>query len=335
MAGALAGGPVTIRPHVKAHKSPEIAQLQVDAGARGLSMATAWEAAVFAEAGFDDLFVVNTVMGDAKLRLLARLARERRVLVGVDDAGAAGALARACVAAGSEIGVVIEIDTGMDRAGLDDPALAGPLAARIAALPGLRVEGVTGYEGHCSLEDDVTRRAVLQRAAMGRLLDAVEAIRAEGLACPIVSAGGTRTWWLTAATPGITELQAGTYVLTDRFHAGIEGGFEPALRVLATVVSRPPDRVIVDAGSKSMAAPELTVILGHEDLPVQRFDEEHGIFARRGGGPAIGEVVQLVAGYAPSTVNLYDAYHVVEDGRVVDVWPVVPRGPGHHGLAYG
>jgi D-serine deaminase-like pyridoxal phosphate-dependent protein len=215
----------------------------------------------------------------------------------------------------------------------DHPTRAADLVQRLAELPRLRFEGVTGYEGHCSLEDDVARRTVKQQAAMETLLGAVAAIEAAGVPCPIVSAGGTRTWWLTAATPGITEIQAGTYLLMDQFHSGVEGGFEPALRILTTVISRSPQRIIVDAGSKSVADPSLALIAGR-DLQNLGFDEEHGRFATPADGSlAIGDVVQLLPGYAPATVNLYDAYHVVEDGVVVDIWPVVPRGPGHHGLA--
>jgi D-serine deaminase-like pyridoxal phosphate-dependent protein len=117
----------------------------------------------------------------------------------------------------------------------------------------------------------------------------------------------------------------------DRFHSGIEGGFEPALRVLATVISRSPERIVVDAGSKSVAAPELTALAG-QDVANLGFDEEHGRFAPP-PDVALGDVVQLLPGYAPSTVNIYDCFHVIEDGVVIDVWPVVPRGPGHHGLA--
>ncbi len=221
----------------------------------------------------------------------------------------------------------------MRRAGLTDPVAAADLARRLDDLPGLRFEGVTGYEGHCSLEDDVAQRTVKQRAAMDVLLAAVAAIENSGIACPIVSAGGTRTWWLTAATPGVTEIQAGTYVLMDRFHSGIEGGFEPAAQVLTTVISRSPDRIVFDAGNKSVAAPDLTVIAGHV-LENIRFDEEHGIFAAPADGSlAVGDMARLLPGYAPSTVNMYDAYHVVEDDGIVDIWPIVPRGPGHCGLA--
>jgi D-serine deaminase-like pyridoxal phosphate-dependent protein len=332
MAAAMTSRPATLRPHVKTHKSPDLALLQAAAGAQGFSTATVWEAVMLAEAGLDDLFVVNTVVGRAKIEPLANLARERRVLVAVDDLENATELSLEAVKQGATLGVMIEIDTGMRRAGLDDPAKAGEQALRLAELPGLRFEGVTGYEGHCSLEDDVARRTVKQRAAMDLLLVAVAAIEEAGVSCPIVSAGGTRTWWLTAATPGITEIQAGTYVLMDRFHSGVEGGFEPALRVLTTVISRRREWAIVDAGSKSVADPDLAAIAGR-DLANLGFDEEHGRFAVENESElALGNVVQLLPGYAPSTINMYDAYHVVEDDVVVDIWPVVPRGPGHHGL---
>lgn len=323
----------TLRPHVKTHKSPDLALLQAQAGAQGFSAATVWEAVMLAEVGLDDLFVVNTVEGPTKIRCLVSLAHERRILVAVDSLANATRLSHEAARSGVTVGVLIEIDTGMRRCGIDDPTIVAELACRLIDVPGLRFEGVTGYEGHCSLEDDVSRRVVKQRNAMATLLAAVAAIEAAGLDCPIVSAGGTRTWWLTAATDGITEIQAGTYVLMDQFHSGVKGGFEAALRILTTVISGSRDRVIVDAGSKSVADPELAAIVGH-DVPNLGFDEEHGRFAvSRNGDLSVGDVVQLLPGYVPSTVNLYDAYHVVENGVVVDIWPVVPRGPGHHGLA--
>jgi D-serine deaminase-like pyridoxal phosphate-dependent protein len=323
-----------LRPHVKAHKSPDLAGLQLDAGAIGLSVATVWEALAMAAAGYDDLFVVNTVAGPDKLRMLARLARVRRILVAVDEAENAMTVAAAAREAGSEIGVLIEVDTGMDRAGIDQPTDAASLASVVSELRGLRLEGVTGYEGHCSMEDDVAARAILQRDAMRRLLDARDAIVSAGRPCSTVSAGGTRTWWLTAATPGVTEIQAGTYAIMDAFHSGLEGGFEPAVHIGTTVISRPTGRLIVDVGSKTVADPNLSRLVGL-DLPVVRFDEEHGIFEAPPSAPPVGTSLRLVPGYAPSTVNAFDVFHVVEDERVVDIWPIIPRGPGHGGLARG
>jgi D-serine deaminase-like pyridoxal phosphate-dependent protein len=288
---------------------------------------------VLAAAGMDDLFVVNTVAGPAKLRLLAELARDHRVLVAVDEAGNAAAVAAAATAAGSTLGVMIEVDTGMDRCGVDTAAQCLDLARRITDLPGVRFEGITGYEGHCTLTPEAELRHERQRTAMEFFTGVAEALEAAGIPCPVRSAGGVATWSWTAAFPGITEIQAGTYVVMDNFHGAMVPGFEHSLTIQATVISRRSGKVIVDAGNKSVAAPAHVTICGHGH-PVIRFDEEHGIFGAAGGSAlAVGDQVTLVPGYSPGTVNMYDAYHVVRDGVVVDVWPVVPRGPGHHGLA--
>ena len=199
-------------------------------------------------------------------------------------------------------------------------------------MDGVELLGVTGYEGHCSLTPERDLRAQRQRVAMDLLIDSAEQIKAAGLPCPIVSAGGTGTWDWTATAPGVTEIQAGSYAVMDNFHGPMATDFEHALTVLTTVISRPPDRVIIDAGNKSLGAPALSTIRGH-NLAVLRVDEEHGVFIADASYPLhVGDVVELVPGYAPGTVNRYDAYHVVDSDRVVDIWPVIPRGPGHGGL---
>ena len=332
MANRLKTMPAKLRPHIKVHKSPELARMQVDAGAIGISTATVWEAIVMVRSGLDSIFIVNTIAGREKLAALAAIARDANVMVAVDDANNAADIAAAARAAKSKVGVLIEVDTGMDRAGVDTPEQAVELARRVAALEGVELLGVTGYEGHCSLTPERDLRAQRQRVAMDLLIDSAEQIRAAGLPCPIVSAGGTGTWDWTATTPGVTEIQAGSYAVMDNFHGPMATDFEHALTVLTTVISRPPDRVIVDAGNKSLGAPALSTIRGH-DLKVLRVDEEHGVFIADANYPLhIGDVVELVPGYAPGTVNWYDAYHVVDGDRVVDIWPVIPRGPGHGGL---
>ena len=326
-------GKATIRPHYKTHKSPDLARRQLQAGAGGLSMATVWEAAVLAAAGIDDLFVVNTVAHPAKIRVLAELARDHRILVAVDEAGNAAAHSAAAVAAGSTLGIMVEVDTGMDRCGVDTAQECLALARQVMELPGLRFEGVTGYEGHCSLTFDNELRHERQREAMTFFTGVADLLEANGIPCMIRSAGGIATWRWTAAFPGLTEIQAGTYVVMDNYHDRMAPGFEHSLTIQASVISRQSGKVIVDAGSKSVAAPEDVTIVGH-DHTVFRFDEEHGVFSAPSGSPLqVGDQVTLVPGYSPSTVNWYDAYHVVQDDVVADIWPIIPRGPGHHGLA--
>src|SRR5437867_2374013 len=299
MANRLKDLPAKIRPHIKVHKSPELARMQVGAGAIGISTATVWEAVVMVRSGLDSIFIVNTVDGPEKLATIAALARDADVMVAVDEAENAARIER---------------------------------AGALVQMKGIRLLGVTGYEGHCSLTPEADLRAQRQHQAMTFLTRTAEDLRAKGFPCPIVSAGGTATWNLTAADPHVTEIQAGSYVVMDNFHGAMVGDFEKALTVATTVISRPHDRVIVDAGNKSLGAPALSTIIGHDDKGL-RFDEEHGIFVSRDNEPLrVGDVVELVPGYAPGTVNWYDAYHVVEDDRVVDIWPVIPRGPGHGGL---
>jgi len=332
MAERLKTMPGKLRPHIKVHKSPELSRMQVEAGAIGLSTATVWEAVVLVRSGLDSIFVVNTVAGRDKLAALADIAREAEVMVAIDDAENAAAIAEAAQAATSIVGVLIEVDTGMDRAGVDTAEQAVELARKVARLDGIKLLGVTGYEGHCSLTPERELRSTRQKAAMTTLVGAAKELQAAGFPTPIVSAGGTATWDWTASTPGVTEIQAGSYVVMDNFHGAMVGEFEKAVFVLSTVISRPPDRVVFDAGNKSLGAPMLTTIRGH-DLKGFRFDEEHGVFeATPEDSLRVGDVRELVPGYAPSTVNWYDCYHVVEDDRVVDIWPVIPRGPGHGGL---
>jgi D-serine deaminase-like pyridoxal phosphate-dependent protein len=228
---------------------------------------------------------------------------------------------------------MIEVDTGMDRCGVDTADAAVALARQVAGLPGLRLAGITGYEGHCSLTIDDDLRHERQQVAMAFFTGVAERLEAAGFPCPIRSAGGISTWRWTAAFPGITEIQAGSYVVMDNYHGQMAPGFEHSLTVQASVISRQSDRVIVDAGNKSVAAPSDVTMVGHDLEPV-RFDEEHGVFAAPSGSILrVGDSVALVPGYSPTTVNWYDAYHVVRDEVVVDIWPVIPRGPGHHGLA--
>jgi D-serine deaminase-like pyridoxal phosphate-dependent protein len=335
MASAMRDIGSTIRPHIKVHKSPELSRLQVEAGAIGLSVATVWEAVVLADAGLDHLFLVNTVAGAEKIRTVAELARGVDLMVAVDDAVNAKNLAAAVHMAGSTLGVVIEVDTGMDRGGVDTPEAALALARAVSEMGGLSLRGITGYEGHCALTPERELRHARQRTAMTMFIEVAEALERYGLPCPIRSAGGTATWDWTAAFPGITEIQAGTYVVMDNFHGRMISDFEHSLTVQATVVSQPPGRIIVDAGSKSVGDGEMASIVGHSEQSV-RFDEEHGIFAASNATDlTVGDPVALVPGYSPSTVNAYDALHIVEDERVIDIWPVIPRGPGHHGLSVG
>jgi D-serine deaminase-like pyridoxal phosphate-dependent protein len=327
MAAAAAGIGAGVRPHVKAHKCAPLAQLQQEAGAVGLTCATVSELAAMAAAGAPDLFLANQVVDPPELDRLAALAGDRLVTVAVDDDEHVARLARAAGRAGVVLGVVVEIDVGMGRAGVRSAASAVRLAGAVTQRPELELRGVHGYEGHCVVIDDAQVRDESVRRANAELVEAAEAVRAAVGACRIVTAGGTATFPITAAHPEITDVQVGSYVLMDSFHERLlPGVFEPALAVAGTVVSRHGSTLVLDVGRKSIAAelgaPTFTGALA---VLSARFDEEHCVLEVGGAPPAIGERVEISPAYAPTTVALHDVFHVVEDGVVVDVWPIAPR----------
>jgi D-serine deaminase-like pyridoxal phosphate-dependent protein len=326
MATGMRGVETTLRAHVKVHKSPHIARLEVEYGAIGVGCATVWEAIVMARAGIDDVFVINEVVGPEKTRALALLAREAAAKAAVDDAVQVDELSRAAVAAGSTIGVLIDVDEGMHRCGVGSVAEALPLARRIADAPGLEFVGLTGYEGHCSLEFDETKRHTMAGEAMGLLTGIAAHLADHGLPCRIVSAAGTGTWEVTSRYPGVTEIQPGSYATMDGHHRGLDPRFGWAVTVLSSVISRRPDRIVLDAGSKTVGASH--GLLRDWDLEKFRFDEEHAIFLADGSCPlTTGDKVEILCNYTPFAIGYFDAYHVMEGGRVTDIWPVLPRGP--------
>jgi D-serine deaminase-like pyridoxal phosphate-dependent protein len=326
MEAGMRGVATTLRAHVKVHKSPHIARLQVEHGAIGVGCATVWEAIVMARAGIDDVFVINEVVGRDKTRALALLAREANVKVAVDDAVQADELSRAATAAGSTIGVLIDVDEGMHRCGVASPDEALVLARRIAAAPGLEFVGLTGYEGHCSLEFDETKRHAMADEAMSFLTGVADHLDRDGFPSRIVSAAGTGTWEVTSRHPGVTEIQPGSYATMDGHHRGLDPRFGWAVTVLATVISRRPDRIVLDAGSKTVGASH--GVIKDRDLAPYRFDEEHSIFVADESTPlGTGDRVEILCNYTPFAISYFEAYHVIEDGRVADIWPVMPRGP--------
>ena len=335
----LPGLHARLRGHVKNHKSPHIARLQLEHGAFGICAATVWEAIVMVRAGADDVLIANQLVTPQKRRAAALLAREANVIVNVDDVSDAEGLSAAAVEAGTTIGVLVEVDTGMHRAGVDSPDEALVVARRVAELPGLRMDGLSGYEGHCSMEMDHDARHAKQTIAMDYFVGVADHLEAHDIACPILSAAGTATAFWTGANPRITELQLGSYAAMDDYHYLMEPSFLKATSAVVTVISRRRDRVVLNLGKKTFGSadvgglPAYPRIVGHEDLTPYRFDEEHATYEVDDTFPLkVGDVVDFHLGYTPFAVNYFDAYYVVEGDIVTDVWPILPRGPLDHGL---
>jgi len=177
-------------------------------------------------------------------------------------------------------------------------------------------------------------RIAKARAAMDHLATVTDRLRQAGFACEVVSAGGTGTYDITGADRRVTEIQAGSYVFMDKFHGNLVPGFSQALTVLSTVVIQHGNTIVLDAGRKSIGIDfVLPTMVEYPFYTARYYAEEHALFDVDGRcNLKLGDTAELVPGYAPSTVNLYDAYHVVENGVVTDIWPVIPRGPGHGGI---
>jgi D-serine deaminase-like pyridoxal phosphate-dependent protein len=326
-----------LRPHIKVHKCAELARLQVEAGAVGVCTATVWEAIVMSRAGVADVLIANEVCGADKIRALARESRRGRLTVAVDDAKNCDELDQAVRAAGGRLDILVEVDVGMRRGGVRSADEAVTLAQHVSRLAGLRFRGVQGYEGHCMLEPDRDVRIAKARQAADDLDRVVDRLRRAGYPCEVVSMGGTGTYDITGADPRVTEIQAGSYVFMDMFHGSLVPGFARALFVLGGMVIRHGNTIVLDSGRKSISIDFVPpIMVPYPFYQARFFAEEHALFdVDDRCGLKRGDTVELVPGYAPSTVNLYDAYHVVEEGVVTQIWPVIPRGPGHVGILAG
>lgn len=320
---------VLLRPHAKVHKSPDLARRQIEAGAAGVSVASVWEAAAMVAAGVPRVLIANQVVGDAKIAALAELSATGAVEVVVDDPANVRALDEAVSAVGVRLDVLIEVDVGMRRCGTRSEAEAVDLAHQVLASRSLRLRGIQAYEGHCMLEPDRAARVRLATEAMELAGDLSAAIRDVEPSAVTVSGGGTGTYDISAGTPALTELQAGSYVFMDAFHRGLVSGFDFSLFVASTVVSRHGATTVLDAGRKSIGIDFVSPPMVGVNVDATYYAEEHAIFELP-DHPQLhaGSRVRLLPGYAPTTVNLYDALFLVgPNGTVEDVWPVFPRGP--------
>jgi D-serine deaminase-like pyridoxal phosphate-dependent protein len=320
---ALDGLPATLRAHVKTHKSPDLARLQVQWGARGICAATAWEALAMSQAGLQDILVANQVVEAGAMDALVGAAASSKVSVAVDATGNVAELGRAAQAAAVRLGVLVEVDIGMARCGVRSPEHAVAVADAVGDWESLELQGLMGYEGHCMGEPDLALRAARAAEARRVLLAAADAVLGRGLPCSVISAGGTGTYAVTGADPRVTEIQAGSYICMDVFHRQMTPEFDCAMTVLASVLSVRRDVTVLNVGRKSVGIDLALPRLLSNDAEVTFVNEEHmGVALPEARS---GQRVEVIPGYAPTTANLYDAMFVLEDDRVSDIWPVVAR----------
>jgi D-serine deaminase-like pyridoxal phosphate-dependent protein len=334
MAGFFADKKAKLRPHAKTHKSPTIAHKQLALGAVGITCAKLGEAEVMVEAGVRDVLIANQIVGTTKINRLVGLLHHARVTVAADDPANLRDLARAAQERGVELDVLVEVNTGMNRCGVEPGQGAVDLAKVIADLPGLRFRGIQAYEGHLVNIRPQADRAERVAAAMAPIVETRGLIEAAGLPVEIVSGGGTGTFAQTGTVEGFDEVQAGSYVFMDATYSQVEGigeRFRHALTVLATVISRPkPERIILDTGRKTVGIDHGTPLLkGYlEGVKFESFSEEHTKLTAEGTARNLrpGDQVEIIPGHVCTTVNLYDRYIGVRNGVVETVWPIAGRG---------
>lgn len=331
---------VALRPHAKTHKLPRIAHMQVQAGAVGIQVAKLGEAEVMVDAGIEDVLVGYPIVGPTKLRRLVDLAGRARISVSLDSYEVAQGISTAASDAGVEIGVLVELDTGLRRLGVQPGAPAVELAERIAGLPGLRFLGVFTHEGHVyGAGGGVAEKERLTREACAQTVATAEELRARGIPVETVSVGSAGTFRFAVSCPGVTEVRPGTYVFNDRSQLAQEAATEAdvAAFVVSTVVSRPTrDRIIVDAGSKVLtsdrmliADPPLSfgVVVGHDDWHVARLSEEHGVIeVPESADVGVGTRLLIMPNHICPVINLANELTVIQEGELIESWPVASRG---------
>ena len=329
---------LALRPHIKTHKSPLLAREQLRRGADGVTCATPYEAEVMSEVT-DDVLVMYPPVGNQRAARLAQLAQRVRLTVALDSETAAKNLSRAAVESESHVRVLVEIDAGMHRVGVQSPSDAVALAGRIAVLPRLEFAGIAFYPGHVRgpVADHATQLAGLTRL----VAETRAAFERAGPTITVVSAGSTPTLWRTHEIAGVTEMRPGTYIFNDRTTAEI-GACAPedcALTVLATVVSTAvPGQAVIDAGAKALGREPMRggsgegfgCLWSDPTIVVTSMSEEHGILdlSRSSWKPRVGERVRVVPNHVCIVVHLADLVYGVRDGAVVSSWPVAARGRG-------
>lgn len=311
------------RPHIKTHKIPELAHMQVDAGAIGIACQKLGEAEIMAQAGLKDIFIPYNIMGETKLTRLKQLAKRVQLGVAADSAYTVQGYASIAPALNDELEVIVECDIGGARCGAQTPRQAADLARAIHRTDGLRFGGLMTYPMNEQLTPFVNETKSL--------------LAQDGIDIPKISSGGTPKVWQTHTFPGITEHRAGTYIYGDRMQmqAGALSQDQCAFRVATTVISRPTaDRGILDGGSKTFSSditPTLTgygLIVEYPQAQIYSFNEEHGYvdFSECDQKPDIGERVHVIPNHCCVISNLFNEVVGIRGDQVEVVWPVAARG---------
>ncbi len=327
------------RVHGKMHKSVDVAKLQERlGGAVGVCCQKVSEAEVFARGGIKDILVSNQVRDPAKLDRLARMPKlGARVIVCVDDIDNVAELSAAATRHGTTLECLVEIDCGAGRCGVTTSKAVVDIARAINAAEGLRFTGIQAYQGAMQHLDSYDDRKAKLDVAIAQVQEAVDALKAEGINCELVSGGGTGSYYFESNSGVYNELQCGSYAFMDADYGRIldkdgnridRGEWENAFFILTQVMSHAKaDKAIVDAGLKAQSVDSgLPVVFGRDDVEYIKCSDEHGVVMDPEGALKVGDKLRLVPGHCDPTANVHDWYVGVRNGVVEAVWPVSARG---------
>jgi len=329
---------VRLRPHTKTHKSPEIARLQLDAGASGITVAKLGEAEVMMDAGIDDVLVAYPLVGEAKLARLRALMERAQVRTTTDSVEVAEGLGTVGRDLGRDVEVLVEVDTGLHRVGRAPGAPTVELVQQVARVPGVEVIGLLTHAGHAYRSANADElRAAAEREVLD-LVETADTCAAAGIELREISVGSTPTARIGAGVTGVTEIRPGTYVFNDvqQMRLGVATEATCAARVLTTVVAHPtPDRFVVDAGTKAFTSdggdgpplPGRGVVRGRPELRLDFMNEEHAVGRRTGDDDVrIGDRVEVIPLHVCSCVNMFDVAFGVRAGVVEREIAIEARG---------
>ncbi|MHA1753864.1 MAG: DSD1 family PLP-dependent enzyme [Candidatus Helarchaeota archaeon] len=318
---------INLRPHVKTHKCPTIGQMQLKAGANGITVAKVSEAEVFAKNGFDNILIANEIVSEEKIVRMLGLAKSKTIIVAVDSEKNIKDLDRLSQKYNTELNILIDIDVGLGRTGVKPGKPALQLGRLVDKSPFLNLKGLMAYEGHLSFIKEEENRKIETNKCMKLVIDTKELFENEGLDISIISAGGTPTYKYTGKYPGITEIQPGTYVFMDHHYAPIVPEFEIALTILTTVISMPSKRMAtLDMGSKSVYLDGYPKFIESNKIKAQLITEEHCQISYKEIELKIGNKIQAIPPHICPTVNLYDFFTIIENDEIIDRWEISARG---------
>ena len=332
MADNIRNSRVGLRPHIKTHKVPEIARMQLDAGAIGITCAKVGEAEAMINTGVQDILVGHQIVGLQKIQRLISLARRIRITSLVDSLDNAKPLAEAAKEEGMEFNVLIEVDTGIRRSGVLPGEQTVSLAKDLAGLDGLNFRGLMTLEGQAYEGTNHSDRERIVKDTVGRVVDTADMIQNSGMGVEVVSVGTTPSAKLSAKIPGVTEVRPGNYVFNDMMQVERDTNIDYcALTVLATVVSIPTnERAVVDAGSKSFGNenPVNHKVKGLNDAKFTRCWEEHGIldFSQPNSSLKVGDKIEIIPYHACPCVNMHENMIGLRNDQIEAVWPITGRG---------